>query len=141
MHIQLYILACMGTLFFVLPQTGPVSESRSAQLSLLRQLCLPQMCFLIHTVLHSTNQYSEVIRVHALTPIPLLSHSYSITVPFPYDCCPLPKSLLSTSHSTTVHSHTSTITTNVHGVWEVSIVILSILCAILTRTLAIKHVD
>ncbi|NXU32949.1 NU107 protein, partial [Thalassarche chlororhynchos] len=30
---------------------------------LLRKLCLPMMCFLLHTVLHSTGQYQECLRL------------------------------------------------------------------------------
>ncbi|NXP96909.1 NU107 protein, partial [Horornis vulcanius] len=30
---------------------------------LLRKLCLPMMCFLLHTVLHSTGQHQECLRL------------------------------------------------------------------------------
>ena len=33
---------------------------RGHQLNLLRQLCLPLICFLLHNVLHSTEQYKQV---------------------------------------------------------------------------------
>ncbi|KAM8971978.1 nuclear pore complex protein Nup107 [Pelodytes ibericus] len=36
---------------------------RSHQMVLLRRLCLPMMCFLLHTVLHNTNQYQECLRL------------------------------------------------------------------------------
>ncbi|XP_072123649.1 nuclear pore complex protein Nup107 isoform X1 [Mobula birostris] len=36
---------------------------RSHQLNLLRQLCLPAMCFLLHTVLHSTKQYQQCLKL------------------------------------------------------------------------------
>ncbi|GCC31828.1 hypothetical protein chiPu_0010289 [Chiloscyllium punctatum] len=36
---------------------------RSHQLNLLRQLCLPMMCFLLHTVLHSTKQYQQCLKL------------------------------------------------------------------------------
>ncbi|XP_067855607.1 nuclear pore complex protein Nup107 isoform X2 [Heptranchias perlo] len=36
---------------------------RSHQINLLRQLCLPLMCFLLHTVLHSTKQYQECLKL------------------------------------------------------------------------------
>lgn len=35
-------------------------SSRSHQLELLRQLCLPLICILLHNVLHSTEQYKQV---------------------------------------------------------------------------------
>ncbi|KGL82140.1 Nuclear pore complex protein Nup107, partial [Tinamus guttatus] len=36
---------------------------RTHQMTLLRKLCLPMMCFLLHTVLHSTGQYQECLRL------------------------------------------------------------------------------
>ncbi|KAM6301933.1 nuclear pore complex protein Nup107 isoform 2-T2 [Podargus strigoides] len=36
---------------------------RTHQMILLRKLCLPVMCFLLHTVLHSTGQYQECLRL------------------------------------------------------------------------------
>uniref|UniRef100_A0A8C0HPB3 Nuclear pore complex protein n=1 Tax=Buteo japonicus TaxID=224669 RepID=A0A8C0HPB3_9AVES len=36
---------------------------RTHQMILLRKLCLPMMCFLLHTVLHSTGQYQECLRL------------------------------------------------------------------------------
>ncbi|XP_074869384.1 nuclear pore complex protein Nup107 isoform X2 [Carettochelys insculpta] len=36
---------------------------RTHQMILLRQLCLPMICFLLHTVLHSTRQYQECLRL------------------------------------------------------------------------------
>ncbi|XP_067420161.1 nuclear pore complex protein Nup107 isoform X1 [Emydura macquarii macquarii] len=36
---------------------------RTHQMILLRKLCLPMMCFLLHTVLHSTRQYQECLRL------------------------------------------------------------------------------
>ncbi|OXB72966.1 UNVERIFIED_CONTAM: hypothetical protein H355_006506 [Colinus virginianus] len=36
---------------------------RTHQMLLLRKLCLPTMCFLLHTVLHSTGQYQECLRL------------------------------------------------------------------------------
>uniref|UniRef100_A0A4W3IDI9 Nuclear pore complex protein n=1 Tax=Callorhinchus milii TaxID=7868 RepID=A0A4W3IDI9_CALMI len=36
---------------------------RSHQMDLLRQLCLPMMGFLLHTVLHSTKQYQECLKL------------------------------------------------------------------------------
>ncbi|OXB57068.1 hypothetical protein ASZ78_002939 [Callipepla squamata] len=36
---------------------------RTHQMLLLRKLCLPMMCFLLHTVLHSTGQYQECLRL------------------------------------------------------------------------------
>ncbi|XP_066579929.1 nuclear pore complex protein Nup107 isoform X2 [Amia ocellicauda] len=36
---------------------------RSHQMALLRRLCLPMMCFLLNTVLHSTGQYQESLRL------------------------------------------------------------------------------
>jgi len=34
-------------------------EGRTHQLDLLRQLCLPTMCLLLHTVLHQTGRYAD----------------------------------------------------------------------------------
>ncbi|XP_018109456.1 nucleoporin 107kDa S homeolog isoform X2 [Xenopus laevis] len=36
---------------------------RSHQMVLLRRLCLPMMCFLLHTVLHNTKQYKDCLRL------------------------------------------------------------------------------
>ncbi|XP_064417789.1 nuclear pore complex protein Nup107 isoform X1 [Latimeria chalumnae] len=36
---------------------------RRHQMKLLRSLCLPMMCFLLHTVLHSTKEYQECLRL------------------------------------------------------------------------------
>ncbi|XP_004912993.1 nuclear pore complex protein Nup107 isoform X1 [Xenopus tropicalis] len=36
---------------------------RSHQMNLLRTLCLPMMCFLLHTVLHNTKQYKDCLRL------------------------------------------------------------------------------
>ncbi|KAM4036684.1 nuclear pore complex protein Nup107 [Anomaloglossus baeobatrachus] len=36
---------------------------RKHQMDLLRNLCLPMMCFLLHTVLHNTDQYQECLRL------------------------------------------------------------------------------
>ncbi|XP_029453089.1 nuclear pore complex protein Nup107 [Rhinatrema bivittatum] len=36
---------------------------RTHQMILLRRLCLPLMCFLLHTVLHGTRQYQECLRL------------------------------------------------------------------------------
>ncbi|RMC09979.1 hypothetical protein DUI87_12769 [Hirundo rustica rustica] len=36
---------------------------RTHQMILLRKLCLPMMCFLLHTVLHSTGQHQECLRL------------------------------------------------------------------------------
>ncbi|CAJ0936769.1 unnamed protein product [Ranitomeya imitator] len=36
---------------------------RKHQMYLLRSLCLPMMCFLLHTVLHNTEQYQECLRL------------------------------------------------------------------------------
>uniref|UniRef100_A0A8C0HF06 Nuclear pore complex protein n=1 Tax=Chelonoidis abingdonii TaxID=106734 RepID=A0A8C0HF06_CHEAB len=36
---------------------------RTHQMILLRKLCLPMICFLLHTVLHSTRQYQECLRL------------------------------------------------------------------------------
>lgn len=44
-------------------QDGESDESRAHQMRLLRQLCLPTMCFLLHSVLHSTQQYRECLQL------------------------------------------------------------------------------
>ncbi|KAK2558371.1 Nuclear pore complex protein Nup107 [Acropora cervicornis] len=38
-------------------------SSRTHQLQLLRQLCLPLICFLLHKVLHSTEQYKQCVKI------------------------------------------------------------------------------
>ncbi|XP_067027190.1 nuclear pore complex protein Nup107-like [Acropora muricata] len=38
-------------------------SSRKHQLQLLRQLCLPLICFLLHKVLHSTEQYKQCVKI------------------------------------------------------------------------------
>lgn len=38
-------------------------SSRTHQLQLLRQLCLPLICFLLHKVLHSTEQYKQCVQI------------------------------------------------------------------------------
>lgn len=42
---------------------GPVDETRAHQMALLRQLCLPTMCLLLHEVLHTTKHYKECIQI------------------------------------------------------------------------------
>ncbi|XP_057613946.1 nuclear pore complex protein Nup107 isoform X2 [Chionomys nivalis] len=36
---------------------------RTHQMALLRKLCLPMLCFLLHTILHSTGQYQECLQL------------------------------------------------------------------------------
>ncbi|XP_055482202.1 nuclear pore complex protein Nup107 isoform X1 [Psammomys obesus] len=36
---------------------------RTHQMGLLRKLCLPMLCFLLHTILHSTGQYQECLQL------------------------------------------------------------------------------
>ncbi|XP_028663120.2 nuclear pore complex protein Nup107 [Erpetoichthys calabaricus] len=38
-------------------------QERSHQMTLLRRLCLPAMCFLLHSVLHSTKHHQECLRL------------------------------------------------------------------------------
>ncbi|XP_012874060.1 PREDICTED: nuclear pore complex protein Nup107 [Dipodomys ordii] len=38
-------------------------HERTHQMVLLRKLCLPMMCFLLHTILHSTGQYQECLQL------------------------------------------------------------------------------
>ena len=40
---------------------GEVDESRQEQLEGLRQLCIPMLCLLLHTVLHTTGRYRESV--------------------------------------------------------------------------------
>lgn len=42
---------------------GEIDESRSHQMSLLRQLCLPTLCYLLHSVLQSTENYQECMKL------------------------------------------------------------------------------
>ncbi|XP_055506801.1 nuclear pore complex protein Nup107 [Leucoraja erinacea] len=44
-------------------ENGEEDVERKHQLKLLRQLCLPAMCFLLHTVLHSTKQYQQCLKL------------------------------------------------------------------------------
>ena len=44
-------------------QDAEDDPERTHQMILLRKLCLPMMCFLLHTVLHSTGQYQECLRL------------------------------------------------------------------------------
>lgn len=64
------MLSCLWTVHFpntdVLLCPGKDAEEdpeRAHQMSLLRKLCLPMMCFLLHTVLHSTGQHQECLRL------------------------------------------------------------------------------
>ena len=45
----------------LLSQDQEVDETRQQQLSSLRELCLPMLCFLLHTVLHTTEQFKECL--------------------------------------------------------------------------------
>uniref|UniRef100_A0A7N4P6J9 Nuclear pore complex protein n=1 Tax=Sarcophilus harrisii TaxID=9305 RepID=A0A7N4P6J9_SARHA len=38
-------------------------RERAHQMVLLRRLCLPMLCFLLHTILHSTGQYQECLQL------------------------------------------------------------------------------
>ncbi|KAB1270303.1 Nuclear pore complex protein Nup107 [Camelus dromedarius] len=38
-------------------------HERTHQMALLRKLCLPMLCFLLHTILHSTGQYQECLQL------------------------------------------------------------------------------
>lgn len=38
-------------------------HERTHQMVLLRKLCLPMLCFLLHTILHSTGQYQECLQL------------------------------------------------------------------------------
>ena len=53
-----------------------MDERRSHQLSFLRETCLPQVCFILHTVLHSTEQFRKARTPppldHTLSPLPTL---------------------------------------------------------------------
>ncbi len=44
-------------------QDGVTDDARSHQMTLLRQLCLPLMCFLLHTVLHTTQQFQLCLQL------------------------------------------------------------------------------
>lgn len=46
-----------------LMQDAENDPERTHQMIMLRKLCLPMMCFLLHTVLHSTGQYQEDLRL------------------------------------------------------------------------------
>ena len=48
---------------YLMMQDCEIDETRKCQMRLLRQLCLPNMCFLLHTVLHATGQYREALRL------------------------------------------------------------------------------
>lgn len=42
---------------------GAIDEARQKQMALLRKMCIPQMTFLLHTVLQSTNQFEECLQI------------------------------------------------------------------------------
>ncbi|KAK2163756.1 hypothetical protein LSH36_74g00028 [Paralvinella palmiformis] len=44
-------------------QDGTRDDNRTHQMRLLRQLCLPGLCFLLHTVLHNTEQYKKCVQL------------------------------------------------------------------------------
>ncbi|KAL4660279.1 nuclear pore complex protein Nup107 [Arapaima gigas] len=44
-------------------EDGEEDPERTHQMAMLRRLSLPMMCFLLHTVLHSTEQYQESLRL------------------------------------------------------------------------------
>lgn len=44
-------------------QEEDADESRQHQMSLLRQLVLPGLCFLLHNILHTSQQYTECIQL------------------------------------------------------------------------------
>ncbi|XP_074642754.1 nuclear pore complex protein Nup107-like isoform X2 [Tubulanus polymorphus] len=52
-----------GWMVDVHQQNDEDNESRRQQMVLLRQLCLPTICFLLHKVLHATEQYQECIQL------------------------------------------------------------------------------
>ncbi|XP_065883036.1 nuclear pore complex protein Nup107-like isoform X2 [Dysidea avara] len=45
------------------PNPVDTSDTRTHQMKLLRQLCLPRMCVLLHTVLHSVGRYKECMEI------------------------------------------------------------------------------
>ncbi|XP_072042829.1 nuclear pore complex protein Nup107-like [Amphiura filiformis] len=57
---------------------GEVDESRQEQLEGLRQLCIPMLCVILHTVLHTTGRYRECV---ALADT-IASEQYEL-----YKCC------------------------------------------------------
>ncbi|XP_077992386.1 nuclear pore complex protein Nup107-like [Glandiceps talaboti] len=40
-----------------------LDDGREYQMVLLRQLCIPTLCFLLHSVLHKTKQYTEAVQI------------------------------------------------------------------------------
>lgn len=48
-------------------QGGRDDPARHKQMKLLRQLCLPKLCFLLHNVLHSTQNYKKVCCSYSLS--------------------------------------------------------------------------
>jgi len=52
-----------STVSYVCVQGGDNDECRSRQMMLLRKLCLPLLCFLLHQVLHTTKQYKECVQI------------------------------------------------------------------------------
>ena len=63
---------CVGILKSVLQQKRPEyhyvyiqqDETMSQQLQALRQTCIPEVCFLLHSVLHSAGLNQKVSRYH-----------------------------------------------------------------------------
>ena len=52
----------MQCVFSPQPDAG-VDEQRAHEMKLLRQLSLPPLCYLLHTVLHSTQQYQDCLHL------------------------------------------------------------------------------
>ena len=66
---------------YLQPDAG-ADEQRAHEMRLLRQLSLPPLCHLLHTVLHSTEQYQACLQLadviaseqHSLYSVSILHH-------------------------------------------------------------------
>ena len=42
---------------------GEEDEQRDRELNLLRRLCIPPLCFLLHTILHASEDFAKVSEI------------------------------------------------------------------------------
>ena len=50
-------------LFRVQVDGGEEDEQRDRELNLLRRLCIPPLCFLLHTILHASEDFAKVSEI------------------------------------------------------------------------------
>ncbi len=66
----------------VVQDSAGVDENRTRQMRVLKETCIPQMAFLLHSVLHSTDQYSKVC-IFCASIVKEVFESSKEVVPFP----------------------------------------------------------